>query len=59
VAPLGPLLAVAFVDRVERKTLIVVSALVMAGAGTMFVNLNSGVAILMTGALLTLGGTMI
>jgi len=59
VAPLGPLLAVGFADSVERKSLIVVSALVMAGAGAMFVNLNSGTAILITGALLTLGGTLI
>jgi len=59
VAPLGPLLAVSFADSVERKWLIVVAALVMAVAGVMFVNLDSGLAILMTGALLTLCGTLI
>lgn len=59
VAPVGPLLAMSFADRVERKWLIVSAALVMAIAGVMFVNLDSAVAILTTGALLTLGGTLI
>ncbi|MGR5475515.1 hypothetical protein ACPV5T_20650, partial [Vibrio astriarenae] len=59
VAPLGPLLAVSFADRVERKWLIVAAALVMSAAGVMFINLDSGLAILITGALLTLCGTLI
>lgn len=59
VAPLGPLLAVSFADSVERKRLIVASALMMAVAGVLFVNLDSGIAILLTGALLTIGGTLI
>lgn len=59
VAPLGPLLALLFADRVERKWLIVVSALVMAVAGVVFMQLHSRAAILVTGAVLTLGGTLI
>lgn len=59
VAPLGPLLALLFADRVERKWLIVVSALVMALAGFVFMQLHSRAAILVTGALLTVGGTLI
>lgn len=59
VAPFGPLLAIAFADRMERKWQIVIAAVVVAIAGAVFVQLRSPAAVLITGTVITLGATII
>lgn len=57
VMPCGPLLAVMYGDRFERKWQIVASALLVAGAGLCFAEAGSAAGIVVTGALVTLGAT--
>lgn len=59
VAPFGPLLAMSFADRIERKWQIVIASAVMVVAGIVFVEIRSLPLIFITGALMTLGGTVI
>ncbi|MEN0108820.1 MAG: MFS transporter, partial [Pseudomonas sp.] len=59
VAPFGPLLAMSFADRVERKWQIVVAACIVAVAGMVFVEMRSTASILLVGAIVTLGSTVI
>lgn len=59
VAPFGPLLALSFADRFERKWQIVVAAFIVAVAGTLFVEMRSMLPILAVGAVVTLGCTVI
>ncbi len=53
-APLGPLAAMAFADRIERKWQIVGAALVMAVAGLAFAQLTNPYLIIPVGAIQTL-----
>jgi MFS transporter, putative metabolite:H+ symporter len=57
VMPLGPLLAMAYGDRFERKWQIVVSSLFVAGAGLCFAQAREPLMIVLTGACVTLGAT--
>ncbi len=58
-APFGPLLAVLFVDRFERKSQIVMAALVVAVAGLVFINLRTPLPIILTGGIITIGATIL
>ncbi|WP_179402707.1 MFS transporter [Burkholderia guangdongensis] len=57
VMPLGPLLAMAYGDRFERKWQIVVSSLFVAGAGLCFAQAREPLMIVLAGACVTLGAT--
>jgi putative MFS transporter len=57
--PLGPLLAMTFADRIERKWQIVVSALVVCAAGLAFAEVRNSVLIILCGGLVTVGATII
>lgn len=57
--PFGPLLAMAFADRIERKTLIVVSALGIAVFGSLFATQSSPAMLMLLGVLITLSGTLL
>ncbi|WP_260853850.1 MFS transporter [Paraburkholderia sp. BCC1886] len=57
VMPCGPLLAMSYGDRFERKWQMVASALLVALAGLCFAQARSAVGIVVTGALVTLGAT--
>ncbi|MEN0105269.1 MAG: MFS transporter [Pseudomonas sp.] len=59
VSPFGPLLAMTFADRIERKWQIVIASGVMVVAGMVFVESRALPLILVCGALMTLGGTVI
>lgn len=59
VMPFGPLLAITFADRIERKWQIVIAALVVTVAGMAFVEMRSTLPILATGALVAIGATVI
>jgi len=59
VTPLGPLLAMTFADRVERKWQIVVSALVVCAAGLAFAQVRASALIILCGGLVTVGATII
>ncbi|SRR5229473_1172001 len=59
VTPVGPLLAMAFADRIERKWQIAVSALLVAMAGLAFAQARSPIAIIGLGSVVTLGATII
>jgi putative MFS transporter len=59
VTPLGPLLAMLFADRIERKWQIVIAAVVVAIAGLTFAQVHDGTAIVLCGALVTIGATII
>ena len=54
VNPLGPLLAILFADRFQRKWQIVVLALVVAGAGLGFAQVRTAVPIVFFGVIVTL-----
>ena len=53
-SPIGPLMAVASSDRLERKWTIVVLALVMAGVGLVFLMVRAPVPVIACGAALTM-----
>jgi MFS transporter, putative metabolite:H+ symporter len=57
VMPLGPLLAMAYGDRFERKWQIVGSSLLVAIAGLCFAHAREPLAIVLSGAIVTLGAT--
>ncbi len=58
-APLGPVLAMSFADRIERKWQIVVAAVVVAVAGLAFAEIRHPVLVVLCGSLVTLGATII
>ncbi|MGF6960738.1 MFS transporter [Paraburkholderia youngii] len=57
--PFGPLIAMTFADRIERKTLIVLSALGIAVFGSLFATQSSPAILMMLGVLITLCGTLL
>ncbi|NPT42203.1 MFS transporter [Paraburkholderia sp. 1N] len=57
VMPCGPLIALLYGDRFERKWQIVASSILVAGAGLLFAEARNPVFIVTTGALVTLGAT--
>jgi len=57
--PFGPLLGMAIADRIERKTLIVLSALAIAVCGTLFAMQTAAAMLMLLGVLITLGGTLL
>ncbi|MFM0291460.1 MFS transporter [Paraburkholderia megapolitana] len=57
VMPCGPLVAMLYADRFERKWQIVASALLVAAAGLAFAQVRQPVWIVLTGGLVTLGAT--
>jgi putative MFS transporter len=57
--PFGPLLGIAIADRIERKTLVVLSALTIAVCGTLFAMQTSAAMLMFLGVLITLGGTLL
>ncbi|WP_133650978.1 MFS transporter [Paraburkholderia flava] len=57
--PFGPLLGLAFADRIERKTLIVLSSLGIAVFGSLFAMQTSPAALMVLGVLITLCGTLL
>lgn len=58
-APLGPLLAMTFADRIERKWQIVVSSIVVAVAGLALVDIRHPALVILCGSLVTVGATII
>ncbi|MGF0238013.1 MFS transporter [Rhodococcus sp. IEGM1300] len=58
-APLGPVLALFFADRIERKWQIVFGAMVIAVAGVAFAEFRLPLLIIACGALLTMGTTIL
>ncbi|WP_426408449.1 MFS transporter [Bradyrhizobium ganzhouense] len=58
VTPLGPLVALAFADRIERKWQIVGAAVLVALAGLGFAQVRAAGAIILCGSLVTLGATI-
>lgn len=58
IAPLGPLVAMLFADRFERKWQIVTAAIVVAVAGLTFAEVSTGAGIVLCGALVTIGATV-
>ncbi len=59
VMPLGPLLAMGFADRIERKWQIVAAALVVGSAGLALAQTRTPVLIVLFGCAVTLGATVI
>ncbi|MGF6547156.1 MFS transporter [Paraburkholderia youngii] len=57
--PFGPLLGMAIADRIERKTLIVLSALGIAVFGSLFATQTSPAMLMTLGVLITLCGTLL
>ena len=57
--PVGPLLGMAIADRIERKTLIVLSALGIAVFGSLFAVQTSAVLLMVLGVAITLCGTLL
>ena len=57
--PVGPLLGMAIADRIERKWLIVLSALGIAVFGTLFATQTSAWMLMVLGVLITLCGTLL
>lgn len=57
--PLGPLIGVLIADRIERKTLIMLSALGIAGFGSAFAAQTSPMPLMMLGVLITLCNTLL
>jgi putative MFS transporter len=58
VNPLGPLLALGFADRFERKWQIVGAAFLVAGAGLVFAQVSDPTLIILCGCLVTIGATV-
>jgi MFS transporter, putative metabolite:H+ symporter len=57
--PIGPVLAMGFADRFERKSQIVGAAALIGVAGLMFAQVRAAPAIVLCGSLVTLGATVI
>jgi putative MFS transporter len=57
--PIGPVLAMGFADRFERKSQIVAAAALIAVVGLMFAQVRAAPAIVLCGSLVTLGATVI
>jgi putative MFS transporter len=57
--PFGPLIGMAIADRIERKTLIVLSALGIAVFGSLFATQTSPGMLMLLGVLITLCGTLL
>ncbi|PVX83097.1 MFS transporter [Paraburkholderia unamae] len=57
--PFGPLLGMVIADRIERKTLVVLSALAIAVCGTLFAMQTTAAMLMFLGVLITLGGTLL
>ena len=57
--PFGPLFGMAIADRIERKTLVVFSALAIAVCGALFAMQRSAAMLMFLGVLITLGGTLL
>ncbi|WP_322008899.1 MFS transporter [Paraburkholderia sp. J12] len=57
--PFGPLFGMAIADRIERKTLIVLSALGIAVFGSLFAMQTSPAMLMILGVLITIGGTLL
>jgi putative MFS transporter len=58
-APLGPVLAILFADRIERKWQIVFAAILIAVAGVAFTQMRIPLFVIACGALLTMGATIL
>jgi putative MFS transporter len=58
VTPAGPLVALAFADRIERKWQIVGAAVLVASAGLAFAEVRAAGAIILCGSLVTFGATV-
>jgi len=58
VTPLGPILALGFADRIERKWQIVGAAFLVAGAGLAFAQMRAPSLIILCGCLVTIGATI-
>jgi putative MFS transporter len=59
IMPLGPLLAISFVDRIERKWQIVIAASVVCAAGLAFAEVRQPALVILCGGLVTIGATLI
>jgi putative MFS transporter len=59
VSPIGPLLGMMFADKVERKWQIMVCAILVAVAGVIFGEAHDGLAIMLSGAAVTIGATVL
>ncbi|MCY1274229.1 Inner membrane metabolite transport protein YdjE [compost metagenome] len=59
ITPLGPLLAFFFADRLERKWQLLIAGSLMICGGLLFVGAQSMLAIVISGALVTLGATVV
>jgi putative MFS transporter len=59
ITPLGPLLAMTFADRVERKWQIVGAALIVSIGGLAFAEVRAPALVILCGALVTVGATII
>jgi putative MFS transporter len=57
-APFGPMLAALVSDRIERKWMIVGSALLVAGFGLVFAGMREAVSLILFGALITLANNV-
>ncbi|MFX1766877.1 MFS transporter [Paraburkholderia sp. A1RI-2L] len=57
--PFGPLIGMTFADRIERKTLVVLSALAIAVCGALFAMQTAPAMLMLFGVLITLGGTLL
>jgi len=57
--PFGPLIGMAIADRIERKTLIVLSAFGIVVFGSLFATQTSPVMLMILGVLITLCGTLL
>jgi MFS transporter, putative metabolite:H+ symporter len=58
ITPLGPLLALSFADRFERKWQIVSAAILVASAGLAFAEVREPALIILCGCLVTIGATV-
>lgn len=57
ITPFGPVVALSFADRFERKWQIVLSALVVAAVGLVFAELRSAAPIVIAGGIITMAAT--
>ena len=57
--PFGPLLGIAIADRIERKTLIVLSALGIVVFGSLFALQTSAALLMLLGVAITISGTLL
>jgi putative MFS transporter len=59
VSPIGPLLGMIFADKIERKWQIMVCAILIAVAGLIFGRAHAALPIMLSGAVVTLGATVL